>query len=425
MKGMTPMKKNRSIAAFLVLLGIFFSIGMLRPAYGNERTITIEECLALAEANHPALEEARAALAGQQARLGQVKVSNALKGNLSASSSRNSGSDGSYSTSFSVSKLLSDSGKNALERKSQGLSVDAAAESQRETLLSVRTSVKEAYYGLLLAILRRDQAEETVKTYKKHLDKARGFYDAGIVAKFDVTKAEVDLSNARLDLLSAKSTLETARAALSRAVGVPLGNIDPVSGFRPSMMLPDERFALEQAMENRPDFRTARLKSQAGKLGISIAAKGNAATISLTGSAGLSGTGLPPDDDFRVGVTLSVPVFDGGLNDYRISEARASSDGLLASQKKLEQTIHYEVRSSILAVQEAEARIPAAELLVRQAEENLTLAEGRYEMGVGNILEVADALLAFNSAKVSHFQALHDYSKAVSTLEKTLGGEFQ
>ena len=425
MKGMTPMKKNRSIAAFLVLLGIFFSIGMLRPAYGNERTITIEECLALAEANHPALEEARAALAGQQARLGQVKVSNALKGNLSASSSRNSGSDGPYSTSFSVSKLLSDSGKNALERKSQGLSVDAAAESQRETLLSVRTSVKEAYYGLLLAILRRDQAEETVKTYKKHLDKARGFYDAGIVAKFDVTKAEVDLSNARLDLLSAKSTLETARAALSRAVGVPLGNIDPVSGFRPSMVLPDERFALEQAMENRPDFRTARLKSQAGKLGISIAAKGNAATISLTGSAGLSGTGLPPDDDFRVGVTLSVPVFDGGLNDYRISEARASSDGLLASQKKLEQTIHYEVRSSILAVQEAEARIPAAELLVRQAEENLTLAEGRYEMGVGNILEVADALLAFNSAKVSHFQALHDYSKAVSTLEKTLGGEFQ
>jgi len=425
MKGMASMKKIRSIPALLALLGIVFSIGMLRPAYGNERTITIEECLALAEANHPALEEARAALAGQKARLGQVKVSNALKGNLSASSSRNSGSDGSYSTSFSVSKLLSDSGKNALERKSQGLSVDAAAESQRETLLSVRTGVKEAYYGILLAILKRDQAEAAVKTYQRHLEKARGFYDAGIVAKFDVTKAEVDLSNARLDLLSAKSTLETARAALSRAVGVPLGDFKPVSGFRPSMMLPDEPFALEQAMENRPDFRTARLKSQAGKLGISIAAKGNAATISLSGSAGLSGTGFPPDDDFRVGISLSVPVFDGGLNDYRISEARASSDGLLASQKKLEQTIHYEVRSSILAVQEAEARIPAAELLVRQAEENLTLAEGRYEMGVGNILEVADALLAFNSAKLSHYQALHDYSKTLSNLEQTLGGEFE
>lgn len=418
------MKNKVFFPAVLAFLAAVLFAGTVSASENTVRTITLEECLALAEAGHPSLEEARASLAAQQARLGQVKVNNALKGNLSASSSRNSGSDGSYSTSFSVSKLLSDSGKNALERKSQGLSVDAASESQRETLLSVRSGVKEAYYGLLLAILKRDQAEETVKTYQKHLDKARGFYDAGIVAKFDVTKAEVDLSNAKLDLVSARSSLETTRAALSRAVGLPLDDVRPSSGFRPFISLPDEPFALKQAMDNRPDMRASRLKSEAGRIGISIAAKGNAATISLTGSAKLSGTGLPPDDDFSVGVTLSVPVFDGGLTDYRIAEARASSDGLAAVQRKLEQTVRYEVRSSLLSVQEAEARIPAAELLVRQAGENLALAEGRYEMGVGNILEVADALLAFNSAKVSHFQALHDYSKAVSTLEKTLGGEF-
>ncbi|MBP6333485.1 MAG: TolC family protein [Aminivibrio sp.] len=416
------MNKRTFSTTALALLSVLLLSGTL---FAEERTISLEECLALAEANHPALEEARAALAGQQARLGQVRVSNALKGNLSASGSRNSGSDGTYSTSFSVSKLLSDSGKNALERKSQGLSVDAASESQRETVLSVRTGVKDAYYGLLLASRKRDQAESAVKTYQRHLDKARGFYDAGVKARFDVTKAEVDLSNARIDLVSAESSLETARAALSRAVGVPLDHAHPVSDFLAPRDIPEENFALEQALENRPDIRSSRLKSQAGKLGISIAAKGNAATISVTGSAKLSGTGLPPDDDFSVGITLSVPVFDGGLTDYKIAEARASADGLDASLKKLEQTIRYEVRSALLSVREAEARIPAAGLLVRQAEENLTLAEGRYEMGVGNVLEVADALLAFNSARVSHFQALHDYSKALSDLEQTLGGEFK
>lgn len=416
------MNKRTFSTATLALLSVLLLSGTL---FAEERTISLEECLALAEANHPALEEARAALAGQQAKLGQVLVSNALKGNLSASGSRNSGSDGTYSTSFSVSKLLSDSGKNALERKSQGLSVDSASESQRETVLSVRTGVKDAYYGLLLASRKRDQAESAVKTYQRHLDKARGFYDAGVKARFDVTKAEVDLSNARIDLVSAESSLETARAALSRAVGVPLDHARPVSDFLAPRDIPEENFALEQALENRPDIRSSRLKSQAGKLGISIAAKGNAATISVTGSAKLSGTGLPPDDDFSVGITLSVPVFDGGLTDYKIAEARASADGLDASLKKLEQTIRYEVRSALLSVREAEARIPAAGLLVRQAEENLTLAEGRYEMGVGNVLEVADALLAFNSARVSHFQALHDYSKALSDLEQTLGGEFK
>lgn len=416
------MNKRNFAPALLVILTVLTLSGSL---FAEEKTISLEECLALAEANHPALEEARAARAGQQAKLGQVRVSNALKGNLSASGSRNSGSDGSYTTSFSVSKLLSDSGKNALERKSQGLSVDAASESQRETVLSVRTGVKDAYYGLLLAMRKRDQAESAVKTYQRHLDKARGFYDAGVKARFDVTKAEVDLSNARIDLVSAESSLETAGAALSRAVGVPLDHARPVSDFLAPRDIPAENFALEQAFENRPDIRSSRLKSRAGKLGISIAAKGNAATISVTGSAKLSGTGLPPDDDYSVGITLSVPVFDGGLTDYRIAEARASADGLDASLKKLEQTVRYEVRSALLSVREAEARIPAAELLVRQAEENLTLAEGRYEMGVGNVLEVADALLAFNSARVSHFQALHDYSTAVSDLEQTLGGEFK
>lgn len=416
------MNKRNFAPALLVILAVLTLSGTL---FAEEKTISLEECLALAEANHPALEEARAALAGQQAKLGQVRVSNALKGNLSASGSGNSGSDGSYTTSFSVSKLLSDSGKNALERKSQGLSVDAASESQRETVLSVRTGVKDAYYGLLLAMRKRDQAESAVKTYQRHLDKARGFYEAGAKARFDVTKAEVDLSNARIDLVSAESSLETTRAALSRAVGVPLDHARPVSDFLAPRDIPAENFALEQALENRPDIRSSRLKSRAGKLGISIAAKGNAATVSVTGSAKLSGTGLPPDDDYSVGITLSVPVFDGGLTDYRIAEARASADGLDASLKKLEQTVRYEVRSALLSVREAEARIPAAGLLVRQAEENLTLAEGRYEMGVGNVLEVADALLAFNSARVSHFQALHDYSTAVSDLEQTLGGEFK
>ncbi len=419
------MKRPALLLTLTAILFILPGTGSLWAASGESVPVTLEDCLALAEAGHPALEEARAALAGQRAKLGGVDAGMALKGNLSASTSKDSGSDGSYSTSFSVSKLISDSGKTSLERKSQLLSVEGATESQRETLLTVRTGVKEAYWGLLLAMRKRDQAEESVSNYGRHLEKARGFYEAGAKAKFDVTRAEVDLSNARIDLLSAESGLETARAALSRAVGVDLDNARPLSDFMEPIIIPGEDLALSRAMEDRPDVRSARFKTEAGRLGISIAAKGNAASLSVTGSARLSGTGLPPDDNLSVGLSLSVPVFDGGATKYKVAEARASAEGLDATLKKLEQTVRYEVRSALLSVKEAEARIGAAELLVRQARENLDLAEGRYEMGVGNALEVADGLLSFNSAQVSRYQALHDYSKAVGTLEKTLGGEFE
>ena len=425
-EGIPFMKKNSTPwMIFAALAAFLFAPALCGNAVASAETISLEECIALAEANHPSLEEARANLAVQQAKMGQIKSDNALKGTLSAGGSRRTGSDESYSATFSVSKLLTDSGKNAIEQKRQGLFIDSASEAGRETLLDLHKNVKDTYYGLLLALLKRDLAESAVQTYQKHLEQARGFYEAGARALFDVTKAEVDLSTAKINLVTAEKVLGTARAALSRAVGVDLEEVRPATDFRPVQPLPQEDFALVQAFENRPDIRSARLRNETGKLSVSLAAKGSAATVSLSGSTSLTGTDLPPDDSFALSVNLSVPVFDGGLTKSRISEARASLSAVEAAGKLTGQTIRFEVRASLLAVREAEARISAAELLVRQAEENLILAEGRYETGVGSVLEVADAILAFTSAKVSLYQARADYSTSLAALEKTLGGEFQ
>ncbi|NCB17901.1 MAG: hypothetical protein EOM65_17225, partial [Synergistales bacterium] len=65
------MNKRNFSPALLAFLAMLTLSGAL---FAEERTISLEECLALAEENHPALEEARAALAGQQAKLGQVRV---------------------------------------------------------------------------------------------------------------------------------------------------------------------------------------------------------------------------------------------------------------------------------------------------------------------------------------------------------------
>ena len=123
----------RCIAALLLLL---LAVSIAEGA-GEARTLALEECIRLAEEHHPSLEEARASLNAQKARLDAVKAGNALTGSLSASSGRQTGSDQSYSTSFTVTKLLTDSGKNALERRSQGLAIDTASESEREAVLTV------------------------------------------------------------------------------------------------------------------------------------------------------------------------------------------------------------------------------------------------------------------------------------------------
>ncbi|MCG2813045.1 MAG: TolC family protein, partial [Thermodesulfovibrionales bacterium] len=74
-----------------------------------------------------------------------------------------------------------------------------------------------------------------------------------------------------------------------------------------------------------------------------------------------------------------------------------------------------------LNLHEAEERISTAQLIVRQAQENLELASGRYAAGLGNPLEVTDAQITYSNAKTSHIQALSDYNVAVAGLEKAVG----
>lgn len=408
------------------LKGLLLAVFLLLAAWpASGATVTLDECLALAMEYHPALEEARAALDAERSRLRAVEAATAFSGGISASTSKQTGADQSWSASFTVTKLLSDSGKNALERKSRRLAIDSSVESQREAMLSVRRGVKDAYHYLALQQLKLEQVVTAVGTYERHLERARGFYEAGAKAKFDVTKAEVDLSSARIALLSAKGDLARAGASLSNSVGAELGDVEVLTDFPSPLDLPEETFALEQALENRPDVRIARMRQESGELSVSLAAKGDAATISLSGSASLSGRDWPLDDSFRASVALSAPLFDGGLTDARVEESRHALRGAEAAVERAVQSAVHDVRTSLLSAREAEARIPAAELQMRQAEENLALAEGRYETGVGSALEVADALLAFERAKAGVHQARHDYAAALVALEKSLGGEFQ
>ena len=58
---------------------------------------------------------------------------------------------------------------------------------------------------------------------------------------------------------------------------------------------------------------------------------------------------------------------------------------------------------------------------MRQAQENRELAQGRYAAGVGNTIEVTDALYRRVNAKTAYINALFDYRLAVASLEKAMG----
>ena len=66
-------------------------------------------------------------------------------------------------------------------------------------------------------------------------------------------------------------------------------------------------------------------------------------------------------------------------------------------------------------------RVKSSELSVKYAEENLTLAQGRYEVGVGNPIEVSDAVSALATARFTYYQALYDAQTSRADLDEALG----
>lgn len=394
------------------------------PTIKPGETLNLEQCLAIAEANHPELRagQARTDASGAVIRQNQA----ALKPSLDASSGfRNSDGDNTTSASVTVSQLLSDGGKTRSAVEAAKFSRDSTAQALYRTEQTVAYDVKEAYFGLLQARWDYDVARETVDVYQEQLDKARAGYEAGTVARSDVTAAEVDLGQARLERTRARSAVEVARATLLNTMGI----LDAPDDFSIQDMREHSAFSLpfqeafDRAKSSRPDLKAQELTLRAEKLNVQYQAKGLSPTLSAYGGYDWADGSSSDTDEWEAGLTLSIPLYDGGLTSAKVDEARAKVAGTQADYESLVQEVALEVRTALLNIDEAWENIGTTELTVAQAKENLDLATGRYRVGVGNSLEVSQAAEDYSQAKKDSNQALYDYKLALARLEKAMGAD--
>jgi len=282
--------------------------------------------------------------------------------------------------------------------------------------------VKQAYYGVLQTLEKRRVAEESVAQFQQHLNQARGFFEVGLKPKFDVTKAEVDLSNARLELTRAENAVRIARVNLNNAMGMPGA---PEYSLEDNLFFEKTDISLEKALaaayENRPDLRSLVLREEAARQNLDLARTGHYPTLTGSASYGYGGSDFPLGEGWNVGGSLNIPIFSGFLVENQIFEAKENIEVFSAEVESLKQRVRLEVEQALSNLQEAAGRIETAEVVVRQAEENRELAEGRYTSGVGNPIEVTDALQALRNAKVSRISALADYKSAQADLENAMG----
>ena len=399
-------------------------------------SLDLNTCVLFALGRHPSLAAARGSVAASESRIGQAQAnyfpqisafgdySRSKSASASTSNGRSLSSDpySQYSAGVNLNQMIFDFGKTPTQVRIQDLGADASRSDYDSIRDQIVLSVKQAYYGTLQAQKNLEVARENVRSFQHHLEQAKGFFEVGIKPKFDVTKAEVDLSNAKVSLIKADNALKISRVTLNNAMGMPDAPEytvqDDMAVIKREVPLSE---VLDLAFKNRPDFLAATSRTKAAEESIGLAQKGYFPVIS--GNAGWSKTGedYPRNEGWTAGVNISFPIFSGFLTKHQVSEARAQYDVAQANREVLRQSIVLEVQSAYMNLVEARERIPAAELTVRQAAENLEIANGRYAAGVGNPIEVTDAQVSYTGAQVIYNQAVYDYNVAYANLQKAVG----
>jgi outer membrane protein TolC len=395
--------------------------------------LTLARVVAITRQNQPAILAARGNVNASQSRIGQARAPYYPQVNGSGSYDRLSpgGSllgvtdNNPYNridVGLDASQMLYDFGKTTTRVEIQKTGLDSArADLNAADDLSV-FNAKLAYYDILKIARNKEVATETVKQFEEHLTQAKGFFEAGTKPKYDVTKAEVDLSHAKLVQIQVENNLRLARVVLNNAMGMPNAPDYKLEDTLISVKftLPYEQ-ALPMAMDHRPDLKAMVLKKQAAQQSVDLARKGDAPYLSGNAGTGYSGDGDTNGQRWSAGVSLTVPIFNGHLTRHQIDEAQANLDILAANVTTLQQSIHKGVEQSYLNLHEAEERIATTKLAIQQAEENYTIASGRYSAGVGSPVEVTDAEILLVQAKADHNQALYDYRIAQTSIEQAIG----
>jgi outer membrane protein len=423
------------VLGMLMLSGVFADARADTISPGE--SLTLQRAIEIGLKNQPSIIAGASTVRAGEARIGGAKsnyypqvtgsggyskVSPASSSNRSDSIYSSAGSYDQYTSSVGLSQLVYDFGKTSSQVRIEDLNTASLRSDLLNTQDTVVFNIKLGYYNMLQAYRNRNVARQSVEQFQKHLEQARGFFEVGTKPKFDVTKAEVDLSTAKLNLIKAENQVRISRVTLNNAMGLtsaPEYTLQDNLAFA-RYELPFDN-ALAQAYARRADLQSLIVKKEAAKESIRLANKGYFPTINGSANYSYSGTGFPLDNGWNYGLNLTFPLFSGFSTKYQVIEAQETYNALSANEQSLRLEVYSQVEQAYLALRQADESMSTSELAVRQAKENVDLATGRYNAGVGNPIEVTDALVALSNAEVAYTSALTDYKNAQAAIEKAIG----
>ena len=327
-----------------------------------------------------------------------------------------------FNAQLQFSQILFDFGQNGAAVQAARKTADATLSDYANQRLQVADIVKEAYTNINLARHLTAVAQQSLDRAQLNLQASRGFYETGAQPFSTVTRAEVDVANAQVALIQARNAQDIARVALNTVLAIAVDAPTEVEDnliFEPVSLDPGPLHST--ALAQRPEYRQAKLRADAFRAVVTQMERSFLPTI--TGNSFFGGSTTSLNQAWSATLAMTWPLFDGGNTIARLREAKASLGAAELRIKQTALTIAQQVEQARVVVREAAQRFDAAKTAVASASENYRLAQGRFDVRVGTILELVDAQLALTQAQQTQAQALADYRIGLARRDLAVGRE--
>ena len=342
-------------------------------------------CIKEAAKNHPDI------IASQQL----VKQSEAVKqqtasglfpqvtANLSAQTAKSNGkTTDTYGYGVNGTQLIFDGIKTINNVNAASENIAAAKQGFRFTSVAVRYRLRLAFIDLLKAQEMLRITEEIYEIRRGNLELITLRYESGLEHKGALLTAEADLADAKYGISQTKRAVVVAQGELVKEMGR--------KQFSPMHVQGD--LQVKESAAEEPDFKLLAKNDPSWQ---QLTAKKRAAEFSLkstyanyfpeiTGSAGASRTGdrgSPPDNQWDLGVSLSLPLFEGGLRTAQVSQARALIKQLEENERSAWDAGVLSLQQNWALLQDAVENVSVQNKTLIATQERSKIAQAQYSIG--------------------------------------------
>jgi outer membrane protein len=313
---------------------------------------------------------------------------------------------------LSLGQMITDFGRTTNLVQMSKLAADAQDQATETTRAEILLDTGRAYFGLLRAEAVMKVADQTVAARQLVADQVTALAQSSLKSTLDVSFANVNLAEAKLLQVQAQNDVQAADANLATALGLPGESRFIVSDEPMPPPLADRvEGMIQQAIEDRPELKDLRLRQSAADRFAKAEHDLYFPNIGVSGTAGFVPTG---NSTIRsrygaVGLNVTIPIFNGGLFKARQAEAELKARAATQNISDLQNRITRDVRVAWLNATTAYDRLALTQQLLDEAQLALDLAQSRYDLGLGSIVELSQAQLSLTSAQIANASARYDY----------------